>query len=68
MQHEYDAQRADQTHTEPENQRHGEGELGQENDGVEDIEIGKIDLRHQLAMERECGALAHLLGPILQAT
>src|SRR5262245_56559989 len=67
VQHEYDAEHADQTHAEPENERYGEGELGKEDDGIEDIEIGKINLGHQLAMKRERGALAHLLDPVLQA-
>jgi len=35
---------------------------------IEDIEIGKIDLRDQLAMKREGSALAHLFDPVLQAT
>src|SRR5499433_4360246 len=67
VQHEYDAKHADQTHAEPENERHGKGELGKKDDGIEDIEIGKIDLGYQLAMKRERGALAHLFDPVLQA-
>src|SRR5262249_57207173 len=51
VQHEYDAEHADQTHAEPENERHGKGELGKKDDGIEDIEIGKIDRGHQLAMK-----------------
>src|SRR5262245_56558699 len=66
MQHEYDAQRADETHAEAENERYGEGELGAENDGMEEVEIGKLDTGHELAMELERGALAHLLGPVFQ--
>src|SRR5262249_22075942 len=67
VQHEYDAKHADQTHAEPENERHGKGELGKNDDGIEDIEIGKVDLGYQLAMKRERGALAHLFDPVLQA-
>src|SRR5258708_18834481 len=67
VQQEYDAKHADQAHAEPENERHGKGELGKKDDGIEDIEIGKIDLGDQLAMKRERGALAHLFDPVLQA-
>ena len=67
MQHEYDRERADETYAEPQNERHGEGELGEENDGIEDIEIGKIDVGYELTVELERGAFAHLLGPVFQA-
>src|SRR5262245_61861957 len=67
VKHEYDRQRADQTYAEPENERYGECEFGEENDGIEDVEIEKIDRGDQLAMEFERGALAHLLGPVFQA-
>src|SRR5262249_48044499 len=67
VQHEYDAEHADQTHAEPENERHGKGELGKKDDGIEDIEIGKIDRGHQLAMKLERSTVGHLFGPVLQA-
>jgi hypothetical protein len=51
----------DQTHAEPENERYGKGEFGEEDDGIEDVEIGKIDLGHQLAMEFERGAFIDYL-------
>ena len=65
--HEYDRQRADQAHAESENERHREGEFGEEDDRIEDVKIGKIHLGHQLAMERERGAIAHLFGPVSQS-
>src|SRR5262249_2893628 len=67
VQHEYDAKHADETHAEPENERHSKGELGKKDDGIEDIEIGKIDRGHQLVMKLEGGTAGHLLGPVLQA-
>src|SRR5262245_20720965 len=67
VQHEYDAKHADETHAEPENERHSKGELGKKDDRIEDKEIGKIDRGHQLAMKLEGGAAGHLLGPVLQA-
>src|SRR5262249_8835601 len=67
MQYEYDRQGADEPHAEPQNERYGEGEFGEENDRIEDVEIGQIDLGHQLAMELERGAFAHLFGPVFQA-
>src|SRR5262245_32397451 len=53
VQHEYDCKRADQAHAESEDQRDREGELGQKDDGIEDVEVGKIEARHQLTMELE---------------
>src|SRR5258708_6288645 len=49
VQHEYDAEHADETHPESENERHREGEFGKKDDGIQDIKVGKIDRRHQLA-------------------
>jgi hypothetical protein len=66
VQHEYDRKCADEAHAEPENERHGKGELGKKDDGIEDVEIGKIDVGHQLTMKRERGAVGHLFGPVLQ--
>jgi hypothetical protein len=40
--------------------------LGEKDDRIEDIEIGKIDVGHQLTMNLERGAAGHLLGPVLQ--
>src|SRR5262245_27630835 len=68
VQHEYDAKHADQTHAEPENERHGKGELGEKDDGIEDIEIGKIDLGHQLAMRRQSGSLDNLIHALTTVT
>jgi hypothetical protein len=36
VQHVYDAKHADETHAEPENERHGKGELGKKDDGIEE--------------------------------
>src|SRR5712691_10438691 len=66
VQHEYEGKRADQPHAEPENERHGKGDLGQKDDGIEEMEIGKVDVGHELAMNLEGSAVAHLLGPVFQ--
>src|SRR5262245_66525125 len=58
VQHEYDRQGADQTYAEPENERNGEGELGKKNDRIEDVEIGKIELGNEIAIELGQGAMA----------
>src|SRR5262249_7213679 len=65
--HEYDSKRADESDPDAKDERHGKGELGKKDDGIEDIEVGKIDRSHQLAMKFERGAVGHLFGPVLQA-
>src|SRR5215831_11162304 len=55
VQHEYDSKRANEPDPEAEDERHGKGELGKKDDGIEDIEVGKIDRSHQLAMKVERG-------------
>src|SRR5262249_5611747 len=66
VQHEYDAEHADETDPESENERYGEGEFGKKDDGIQNIQIGKINRRHQLAMKSERTAARHLFGPVLQ--
>ena len=60
VQHEYDSKHADKAHTEPENERHGKGELGKKDDGVQNIKIRKVDRGHQLAMKLERSTTGHL--------
>src|SRR5262249_42846727 len=67
VQHEYYSKRADESDPDAEDERHGKGELGKKDDGIEDVEVRKIDRSHQLAMKFERGPVGHLFGPVLQA-
>src|SRR5262249_16973240 len=67
VQHENDSKRADESDPDAENERHGKGELGKEDDGIKNIEVRKIDRSYQLAMKFERGPIGHLFGPVLQA-
>src|SRR5262249_29131801 len=66
MQHEYDAEDADEAHAEPENERYGKGELGKKDDGIQYVQIRKIDSGNEFAMKLEGRTARHLFGPVLQ--
>ena len=55
---------------EAQDQRNGEGQLGKEDDRVEDktVKVGNIEFCHQLTVESEGGAISHLLEPVFQTT
>src|SRR5262249_20480978 len=67
MQHEYDCKRTDEAHAEPEDQRDRESELGEKDDGIQNMKVWKIDFGDEVTMKCECGTAAHLLGPVFQA-
>src|SRR5262249_33964707 len=58
----------DEAHAEAQQERHRERELSQEHERINDLDEGQIYALDELAMKRERRMLAHLAGPMLEAS